>query len=199
MKKIITREIKHKKEKRNKIIIGLILVSLMILSTAGYAFFSGSKSETAEKKVEYNGIEFILEESGLWSFEIQNFQFLTQYNPEETENISVPIFLNINDYANKPLFFAGEDTTARQEIARTFQKFASRMQDACVVNYEELSACKEDLPIKNCSQDNIIFIKDSEFIETRQEVNCVLISAPYAEQTRVADAFLFKILGIRNF
>ena len=199
MKRIMTKEIKQKKETRNKVIIGLILVSLMVLSTAGYSFLSGSKSETAEKKIEYNGIEFVLDESGLWNFEIQSFQFLTQYNPEETENISVPVFLSINDYANKPLFFAGEDTIARQEIARNLQKFVLRMQRACIVDYEELSTCEEDLPIKNCSQDKIIFIKDSEFIEIKQEENCVFISAPYAEQTRAADAFIFKILGIKNF
>ena len=199
MKKIITREIKQKKETRIKVLIGLILVSLMVLSTAGYAFFSGSKSETAEEKVEYDSIEFILGESRLWNFEIQNFQFSTQYNPTKTENISVPGLININNYAGKPLFFAGEDTTARQEIARNLQKFVSRMQMACVVDYEELSTCEEDLPVKNCSQDNIIFIKDSEFIEVQQEDNCIFINAPYAEQTRAADAFLFKILGIKNF
>ena len=42
----------EKKDTRNKTIIGLIMVAILVLSTAGYAFFSGS--EDTIKKVKYN-------------------------------------------------------------------------------------------------------------------------------------------------
>ena len=199
MKKIQIKEEKEKRESRNKLIIGLILVALMILSTAGYSFLSGEKSENAEKKVKYAGVEFIMGENGLWDFKVQDSQFSTQYNPEETEDIPAPVFLNINDYINKPLFFAGNDTTARQEIARNLQGSVLRMQEACISGYKEFSSCGEELPVKNCSQHNIIITLESDSIEIKQEENCVFIFAPYAEQTRAADSFIFKILNIGNF
>lgn len=193
MRKIITKEEKKKKATRNKVIIGLVLVAIMVLSTAGYSFFSGSREET--NKIKYNGIEFILNENNLWQFKIQNFEFLTSFNPEETQNISVPIFSTINDYYGKPLFFLGQGE-ARQEIERNLGNFFSRSQDTCIKEYENM--CEEDTPIKNCSEDNIIILKETENIEINQEENCIFIFSPYEEQIRVADAFLFKILGIRD-
>jgi len=194
MRKIILVEEKKKKESRNKLIIGLVLVAIMVLSTAGYSFFSVSKEET--KKIEYNGAEFILNDAGMWQFKIQNFDFSTQYNPEETENISVIALATINSYIGKPLFFSGEETAAKQEVARNLLNFASRMQDVCI---EEDKDCDKTLPIKNCSQDNIIIFQEEKFIDIGEEENCIFISAPYDEQIRTADSFLFKILGVRNF
>jgi len=194
MRKIVTKGEKARKDTRNKIIIGLVLVGIMVFGTVGYAFFSGS--EEKEEKIEYNDVEFILNENGLWEFSIQNFEFLTQYNPKDTENISVPVFLTINNFYGKPLFFLGEGTV-KQEIARNLQSFALRIQDGCIEGYEE--RCSETAPIKNCSEDNIILLEESENIEISQEDNCVFISSPYEEQIKAGDAFLFKILGIREF
>lgn len=194
MRKILTQGEKEKKDTRNKVIIGLILVGIMVLSTAGYSFFSGSREEV--KKINYNGVEFILNENNLWQFKIQDFEFLTQNNPKDTENISVLIFKTANDFYGKPLFFLGKGT-AKQEIAQNLKNFALRMQDACIKDYEEV--CEEDAPIKNCSQDNIIIIKEANYTEISEEENCVFILSPYEEQVRVADAFVFKILGVRNF
>lgn len=195
MKKIITKEEKEKRETRNKVIIGLILVAIMILSTAGYAFFSSP--EEKKEKIEYNGIKFTLNENGLWQFKIQDFEFLTQYNPKETENISVPILMTLNYYSGKPLYLLGE-SPAKQEISRNLWDFLSRIpQEGCIVKYKEL--CEENAPIKNCSEDNIIIIKEGNYTEIRQEDNCIFIFSPYQEQTRATDAFIFKILGVREF
>jgi len=192
MKKILTKEEKGKKDTRNKVIIGVILVILMVLSVVGYSFFSNPEED--EERVEYNGVEFVLNEMGMWYFEIQNWGFLTSFNPQETENISAPIFTTTNSYAGKPLFFVGEGR-AKQELARNLQNFALRMQDACI----EKKECEGNLPIKECSEDNIIIFKEEDYIEITREDNCVFITAPYAEQTRAADAFLFKILGVKSF
>lgn len=194
MRKITTLEEKEKRDTRNKVIIGLVLVALMIFSTAGYSFFSGSREEKEE--IDYNGKEFVLEDNGFWSFNIENARFLTQYNPKETENISVPVFMTTNDYYGNPLYFSGQSSVAaKQEIARNLQNFASRMQDVCI-NRGDLECETEDLPTKDCSKDNIIIIKESEDIKVSQEEKCIFIFAPYEEQIRAADAFLFKILGI---
>ena len=193
MRKISTKEIKEKKETRSRMIIGIILVSIMILSTAGYSFFSGSQDET--KKIRYNGIEFVKGDIG-WEFEIQGNKFLTQYNPEETENITVPVYMTLGSYSAKPLYFVGENS-GKQEIARNLAGYASRvLLDVCIEEEDYKRCDDENLPIKNCSQENIIITGNSENVEIKQNENCIFIFAPYQEQTRTADAFLFGVLGV---
>ncbi len=194
MRKILTQDEKEKKDTRNKIIIGVILVGIMVLSTAGYSFFSGQNEEQV-KKINYNGVEFVLNENGLWQFKIQNSEFFTFFSPEDTKNISAPIFKTANDYNGKPLFFLGEGE-AKQEIARNLGNFALRIQDGCIKGYEAM--CQEDSPVKNCSQDNLIIIKEANYTEVSEEENCIFIFSPYEEQTRAADAFVFKVLGVKN-
>lgn len=192
MKKITTKEEEERKGRRNKIIIGVIMIGIMIVGTAGYAFYGNTGED--EEKMEYGGIEFV-NENGMWRFAIQNIAFLTEFNPEETKNISVPVFVTVNEYFRAPLFFSGKGA-ARQEIERNLQHLVSRVQpeEVCF----EIESCEEDLAIKNCEKDNIIIIKEADYIEITKEDNCVTLSSPYEEQTRVADAFLFKVLGIRG-
>ena len=165
--------------------------TLYFLKFFRYCFFSGSNEEELEK-VNYAGVEFVMMQNGLWQFKIQNFQFLTTFNPQDTENISTFVFRTVNDYYKKPLFFVGQ-SGARQELERNLGNFVSWSQDACFENED----CPEDAPKKNC-EDNIIIIKESEEIDISEEENCIFISAPPGEQVRVADALLFKILGLRG-
>jgi len=190
MREILTQEEKEKKQKRNRIIIGIILIAIMALSSAGYAFFSGSPEQ--QGKIKENGVEFILNENDLWQFEINRVMFLTQFNPKETSNISAPLFVSVNDYAGYPLFFIGNNE-AKQEIARNFG-FVLRMQEACIEEKE----CEGNLPVKNCSVDNVIIIKESKDIKMNQEDKCIFIEAPKEELIRAADAFIFKVLGVKN-
>lgn len=190
MRKILTQGEKEKKETRNKLIIGIILVAIMVLSTAGYSFLSGSEEKRTE--ITYNNLKFVLNENGLWQFQTQNLDFLTSFNPQETENISVPVFKTISDFYGKPLFFVGGGQ-AKQEIARNLGNFPSRMQEACI----DEKNCKGELPIKNCS-DNIIVIEEKEEIKISQEENCIFIFSPYDEQIRAADAFIFRVLGVKQ-
>ena len=188
MQPIITQEHKGKKEKRNRIIIGIILVGVMLLSTAGYAFFGGEKSNV--EKLDYKGIKFSLGDDGLWHFLIQEQEFATTNNPKETENISSNINLKINDYSQKVLYFSQDsDNQGLQEIARNIERFTTRMWKACLDN------CSEDLPIKNCSE-NIIIIRESSESLIKQEENCVYILFNENDAIRASDAFIFKILGI---
>ena len=198
----MTKEEIEKKDTRNKVIIGLIMVAILVLSTAGYAFFSGS--EDTIKKVKYNEIEFVSNENSLWQFQIQNINFATQYNPYDTENISAPIFFSMTDYSSRPLFFSGTGQ-GKQEIARNLGNFVSRMQEVCVEDYisnREDEECNVQLPIKNCSEENIIIFKNIEnenLTEIMQEENCIIISSTSEEQIKASDAFIFRILGIRDF
>lgn len=200
MRRIITKTQQNKKTKRNQLIIGLLLIGLMLFSVIGYAL-SGRGTEEDLKKIEHQGIEFVQDNSGYWSFNVQGQNFLTKYNPEETEKISFSSDLNIADYSNKPLYFVGIFQEPNFEINRNLNSLVLRVQEACLSKKE----CENDLPVKNCSIDNIIIIKELEIdLEDEgeekeniyQQENCVFITASLGNQTKYADKFLFNVLGI---
>jgi hypothetical protein len=186
MKKIKTREYREKKERRNKTIIGVILAGLMLLSTAGYAFYNREGGE----KIRYNNVVFERGEDGLWHFFIDK-EYSTIYNPKELENISVNTELNLNDYKNKPLYFSYDSKVKSiNEILRNLGRFISRTQKVCT---EE---CSENLPVKNCSEERIIIIRDGgENVITKEE-NCVYLISNQGESLKVADKFIFRLLKI---
>jgi len=186
MKKIIPREEAEKKESRNKTIISLVFVVLMVFSTAGYAFYQTGK--TTVSTIKYNGNNFIIGSDGLWHFKVNGTEYATAYNPKDTENISAG---NIKlDYINKPLYFSFDsDRQAADEIARNIGQFSSRMQFVCV------NECNEDFPVKTCS-DNIIAIGEANNTSIKQNNNCIYILSNNENNIKAADAVIFKILGI---
>jgi len=192
MRKIISRKQKAKETKQNQIIIGVVLIAIMLFGTLGYAFGGGGEENSDANKLTYGGIEFIQDDSGYWHFNIQGYNFVTKYNPAETKDILFFNYLTINDYIGKPLYFVSESNEPIFEIAKNLEQFVSRINEACLDKN-----CEKDFPIKNCSVDNIIVIKEAvdEIKEIKQEENCVFITANFEEQTRYTDAFLFRILG----
>ena len=72
------------------------------------------------------------------------------------------------------------------------EQIVQRIQPACLDK-----ECDEDenLAVKNCT-DNFIIIKKDDVSKIEQEDNCVFISAPQENLTRITDEFLFKILSI---
>lgn len=191
----MTREEQAKKTKRNQLIIGILLILLMTLSTVGYALSTRDNNEETNK-IKYKDIDFV-KNSEYWYFTLNGQEFATRYNPKEVENVSIGfLYLKLNDYSNEPLYFASNFQDANYELKRNLYPFALRIQDACM---NKLNCSVPNLPLKNCSSDNVIIIKepvkgDKERIN--QEDRCVFINANLENQTIYADAFLFKILGI---
>lgn len=193
MRKIISREEKDKKRRRSQLIIGIILIGIMVLGTAGYAF--SDKENTSSEKIEYNNIEFV-KNNDYWNFNLNGNNFITKYNPKETENISFLSYSSINNYANKPLYLISDFNEPNYEISRNLNPFVLRIQNACISE----DNCAENFPIKNCSEDNVIIIKELKTEDVKENIyqqeNCIFITASPENQTRYVDAFLFKTLGI---
>jgi len=187
MKKIETNQDREKKERKNKIILGVILGLVMLFGTAGYSFLSMERTSSSEK-VKYNGLEFV-KQGEYWQTSIQNYNFYFSYLPNETSEINIK--KTLQDYANKPLYFANNGE-AGQEILRNLQYFVLRVQEACLLSEN----CSENLPVKNCS-DNIIIIKEKESLASPvlEEDNCIYIISNNTINS--ADSFLYKILGIK--
>ncbi|MBI2630305.1 hypothetical protein HYW76_04325 [Candidatus Pacearchaeota archaeon] len=187
MRKIITQEEREKKESRNKVIISVVIGVILILSSVGYAFYQSDSKTT--QKIDYNGIRFSLLDDGLWHAVINENSYAFSFNPQETENISANINYNLDSYTGKPLYFSYDSPgEGVQEIIRNIGGVAERYQSACV---EE---CELDFPVKKCTEDNIIIIKDSNVTRIKQTDKCIYIFAKPEDILRASDEFLFNLL-----
>ena len=194
---------KERRRKKNQTIVGIVLVVLMIFSTAGFALqgigFGSQDNVNNENRIVYNGFEF-LRYNDFWV--LGNFAF--RYNPKEVENISFNLELeNIKDmfhYSEKPLYVYSESSEAKFEIDLNMGQIAERIQGACPSHLENSDnvECDETLPRKTCS-DNLIIIrenKENNISRIYQEENCVYIEGSQEEITKLTDLFLFKVLNI---
>jgi len=190
IRKIQSKEINEKKKNRNKWIVGIVLIGIMLFGTIGYSFMSNDNTINQEDKIDYNGYEFI-KNNNLWYLQINENVFAFKYNPNQVEKI--PGYIKIlNGYYNQPLYIFSENVEAELEIYRNMNNYVLRVQKACL----EGEKCPDDiLPVKTC-EDNIIIIREDEISSIRQENNCVFIEGKKEELGKISDEFLFKILGI---
>ncbi len=194
MKKIMTSVQREKKSRRNQLIIGVILAFLMIASTVGFALENSMRSTNGGKSVIYKGITFTKDDLGSdWIFQFGSNVFTTKNNPDDAKGISFSTNFSLANYQDKPLYIIGKGD-AIYEMSRNLQPIVARVQDACLSKED----CPENYPIKKCSEDNIIIVKEPsdgrEYLY--QEENCLYIIANSKNQFLYADKLLFSILGI---
>ena len=198
IRKIQTKSEMDKKNKKNQIIIGILLVGLMILSSVGYAFVHEDNGIGSTTKSSYNGFSF-LKNGEFWGVSISGSTFNFKNLPQDTVNASVSLgSINLNSYSAKPLYLIGSDKSyeAAREIVNNLGTSVLRYQDACLNG----TICENpDFPTKECNENLIIFSD----VQTSSNVNqtrvytdgsCVYISGDYALG---ADAFLYKLLGVK--
>lgn len=181
MRKIETKEKSERTARRNKLIVGIVLIFLMVFSSLGYAFFSSSSSETVEESEFVNG-QYV---NGLWIYQNGGEQFGFVSYIDLAAQVNVSLDTGLESYAGKSLYIdSGDNPLIAQEIAQNIGRYASRVQEAC---YGE---CERDLPEKTCD-DNLIVFRDSQNKRVYQERGCVFIEGDMA----AVDAFLYRILG----
>ena len=195
MRKILTKKDQLKKQKRNTLIISLILIVVISLSVFGIVANSFGSSEDS-KDVTYQGYPFYSSGS-FYILEQGDFQFIFANNPNDLENISFESTeLNLlPEYVQQVLYLYSEDSTSTYQIYQNLDSFLTRVQLACLQEDEE--SCQEDLPIKNCT-DNFIVIKQSDTNKIIQQEKCVFIEGTPEDLVKLTDIFLLKILGIKQ-
>lgn len=187
-------ETQRKRERNNRIMV-IILGLILLFSTAGY--FASDYASTQNPSIKYKGIEFKQNDYGYWSFIINKQEYITQFNPQDTENVSINAQKALGEYSGKVLYIASpgsEDYSenARTEIGRNLYSWITKENFVCL-NQD----CLEDYPIKNCSEDNIISFQKSETSQVIANENCIIIEYKEGEAELVADAFIFRILGLQ--
>lgn len=196
----------EEKQKRNMIIIGVILIGLMVFSTVGYAIFEGTISES--QKTKYKDYEFKTIGS-TWQTTLKisgaDKTITSYYLPQEVENISVNGTLLLSDFEGKTIYFITNNTNnernAVSKIYSDFQDYFLRSQLACSIENENTSFCA-NLPIKSCDDANrdSMIVKIIEVQNATASVNynsgCLRITGSGADLMRSSDRILFEAYGI---
>ncbi len=174
MRRIESAEEIERKAKRRARLFAVMMLIILVGSTAGYAFFSN----IGDSNIQPND-----DNQGRWEHTFANQKLYLSNSPSAVENVDVEVSMTINDYAGKSLYIASENTGITTEISSTLGLFVSRTQLACY------GKCEENLPEKNCT-DNLIVWKSSAENKVYQADKCVFIEG----DIRAADAFLYTIL-----
>ncbi|MBM3247618.1 hypothetical protein FJZ17_03725 [Candidatus Pacearchaeota archaeon] len=195
IRRITSREEIEKKRERNNKIIVIVLGLIMLLSSAGY--FASDYASNKANSIDYNNVNFKQNDYGYWDFELNSQKYTTLYNPLDVANVSIEAEKALGEYAGKTLYFASpgsEDYSegARAEILTNLGYFISKTNFACLN-----SDCIEDYPIKNCSSDSLVLFELSNKSSVKSKEKCIIIQYKEGEAELVADAFLYRILGLK--
>ncbi len=188
MRKISSKAEQEKKQKRNSLIVGIILIGVLFFSVFGI-FTTSFGSDNSENQAEYNGYTFI-KQNELWYTSVGKFNFVFHYLPTNTTEINEELKF-LDNYLNKPLYVQSEDYNSRAEIYTNFQNIAERIQPACL----DEENCGGEYPVKTC-EDNFIIIQEGEFNVTQQN-NCVFIKGEKEELLKITEGTLYKIMGVK--
>lgn len=197
IRKIMSEAEREAKDIRNKRIMGVVLGLIMLLSTAGYFVFDFSTAKT--KSIDYAGIKFSQTTAGTWSFSYAGNSYETRYIPTDTKSIPVTITKTLSDYYNKPLYITANpidyiSLSSNSEILKNINTMILRASFACMDDN-----CSQNYPIKDCSSDNMIVFEQSTTNSSSitQNQKCVTLRYAAGDEEKVADAFLFEIIGIK--
>jgi len=194
IKKIESKGEKERKQKRNQLTIGLILIFVMILSTAGYAFDSGKQ----EKKI-YQGITFIKGEDGSWAS--QKLSISTKFLPYEVKETNGSVLISSQMIDREKFYFSAlssDELVAANEVVKNL--FIQKTQQVCVDNEENKPGC-ENLPIKSCYDQNFtslifVFRLNDTSINMEKKENCIFFNGNNENLIKAADKFIFNINNI---
>lgn len=192
MRKLKSSSEREKATRRKQWIVGLVLIGLMLLSTLGYAFYNDdSDSSEGSEKINFGGVDFY-EINGMWTFSDGSKNYYFTYNPEEVSDVEVNGSFDANLYLDSVIYIVGLEregaSEASTEILGNLQGIYLRSQGACIEGGE----CSEDWPVKDCS-DNLIIFEEGNETRVYENESCVYISG---DVIKGADAFIYELFGI---
>lgn len=220
MRKIKTMADVERVRRRNNIILGVIMIALLVGSSLGYSLMSADGD--SEDVVNEGGFDFVRDggmwKAGIVD-DVFGFRYLPSEVSDVEMNVSIELgtysgqplyFVNPGEGVSEILGNIGryvlryqESCLQRDSEIRDLELGISGDDDLAnlsdsdgnvsLVNgsVDEIS-CGGDLPVKDCSQNLIVFVQGNE-TRVYSEESCVFI---VGDVLRGSDAFLYKLLGI---
>ena len=182
MQPIISPEEAEKKRRKNVAILSGVMLAILVLGTAGYAFLSSTVQTEQDQGTQITEVTNL---GNQWAVPINNQVFYFKNSPEQVKDIPLDITTNVATYANTILAIDSTNNAVTAEIESTLGRYATRVQEVCV------GACERNLPEKNCSQPIIIW-RDAVEQRVYQDESCVVIEG----DMRAVDRFLYAILNV---
>ena len=184
-----------KRKRRNQTIIGVVLIGLLVIAPLGYSLMS--KDEDEDSDVSEFGIDFV-RQNGIWVASFDGGSFGFQKLPSEVAHIDVNVSLGLGDYVNQPLYFVNPNEGV-PEVLSNLGSYVLRYQEACI----DAEDCGEDVPLKDCGSNLIIFESGTPPQVPSEEGNNSLVyqneSCVYiiGDAVNGTDAFLYEVLGVK--
>lgn len=187
IRKLESKEESERKRKRNTFILSIVMIAILLFSTAGYfSMREDTGGGNGEKNVENIG--------GSWILRYGDQTMTVSNPPESTENVSITMFNNLQSFYGKAVYVASDTDAGYYEVASSLGRYTERLQPACY------GKCSKNYPEKDCNN-TMIVIKAlnssvSEIESGKGKVyerdNCVFIEGDLT----AVDAFIYRIFGI---
>ncbi len=174
MRRLESAEETERKNARNRKIISLVILGILVLSTLGFAFSFYNTDEQSQTNSDIYAENAVI---------IGNNKVYLKNSRDEAKNTTVNMSMDLGGYSNQPLYLdVNGNNAVIQEIGDSLGRYSSRIQEACY------GKCERNVPEKTC-EDNIIIWKDNIQNKVYQEGKCIFIEG----DLRAVDAFLYYI------
>ena len=155
IRKIEPREESERKRKRNTLYLSIVMIAILVFSTAGYFSLQNEDSGTGtNEKVQNVG------DSWVFSYGDQTFRLTNA--PEDGQNVSILSFVSLDKYSGKTVYVSSEGDAVFYEIYSSLGVYTERMQQACY------GKCSKNLPEKDCNETMIVIrdLNETESLKT---------------------------------
>lgn len=187
IRKIETHEESEKKRKRNTLMLSIIMIGILLFSTAGYFTFKGNEDGGSETKYENP-----TSTGDYWVLNYGGAKLRFSSSPESAKNVSILFSKTMEDYYGKTIYVASESELTSDEIISTLGRFTARTQKACYGN------CTKNLPERKCGLNETMIVVGANSIDLTEKGkvyeanNCVFIEGGIIQ----VDAFLYRLFGV---
>lgn len=184
MRPIETEEVRQRRKKRNQLLIGIVLIGLMVLSSAGYALinsFTGTSNGVQQTKygLTYDG--------SYWAGTVQGYPVSLTLDPDEAANISVALSgITLSTYMSQVVYISSDDPFSVSQIASNLGSFTAGVREAC------FGSCDKNLPEKTCADNLIVINSTATYPSVYRRDKCIFIDG----NSDSTEAFLYRILGL---
>ena len=179
MRQIENERLVAARAKRRQIILSVVMIVILVGSTAGYAIslISGDSTPVDQTQPYFDG--------NSWIVPYARYQFAVQTSPQEARNVSITGSFSLENFRGQAVYLDSESESIKQLLGGVLSLTAQRVQEACYGSCDRI-----DVPERDCSSPLIVW-RGSSVNRIYTNSSCVIIEGDYTS----ADAFVYRVLG----